>query len=138
MLDPLLKGLVVVGRGTGDAGARRALVEHRRHLLRVVDLLGDGSRCQKVAHAEIAMVVGVLDTAERVAGHGECDERLPEFRLSTMVGWPTAIRPCASATRRAPRAPSILAAPAPPSSTFSSPGSRAGSSCFASRTLTAT
>ena len=81
MLESFLEGLVVVGRRAGDARAGRTLVEHRRQRRRVIHLLGQWGGLQKGRHAEVAVVVGVLDAAERVASrHRGCDEGRAQFR----------------------------------------------------------
>src|SRR2546422_3669171 len=81
MLKTLLERLVVVGRGAGDAGAGRALVEDRRQRRRMIDLFDEGHRAQERRHAQIPMVVGILDAAEGVASrHRGCDGGAAMFR----------------------------------------------------------
>ena len=73
MLEALLECLVVIGGRAGDAGPCRALIEHRRQRRRMVHFFGQRSGLQEGRHAVIPMVVRVLDAAERIAGHQECD-----------------------------------------------------------------
>src|SRR6202165_5579315 len=84
MLETLLKGLVVVGGGARNAGPGRPLVEDRRQRGRVIHLFGERRRLQEGRDAVIAVVVGVLDAAERVSRHRECDERAA---ISRWVRW---------------------------------------------------